>query len=130
MADIIYPGAPAGGPINAGAMPKNYDISIYEGDTFQFTLTVKDASNVAVNLTGYTAKAQLKKSFDDASPIDFTCVISTPTSGVVNISLPASTTADLIAGDTYIYDVQLTAPNGNVRTYLAGDAIVIPEVTT
>lgn len=130
MADIIYPGDPAGGPINSGAMPKNYDISIYEGDTFEFTITIKDASNVVVNLTGYTAKAQLKKSFSDPSPIDFTCTISAPLTGVVNVMLPASTTASLIPGDPYIYDVQLTAPNGTVRTYLAGDATVIPEVTT
>lgn len=130
MADIIYPGKVAGGPINAGAMPGNYDLSIYEGDTVKFTVTVKDSNNAAVNLTGYTAKAQLKTSYTDASPINFVTAITSPTTGVVTISLAPATTAALDPSKSYIWDFQLTEPSGDVRTYLAGDVTVIPEVTT
>lgn len=130
MTDIVYPGENAGGPINSSAMPQNYDLTIYEGDAVKFTVSVKDAANAAVNLTGYTAKAQLKTSFTDASPVEFVCTITTPTDGVVSVYLAPATTATLIAGESYIWDFQLTEPGGDVRTYLAGDVTVIPEVTT
>lgn len=130
MADIVYPGDTAGGPINSGAMPGNYDLSIYEGDVCKFTVTVKDSNNAVVNLTGYTAKAQLKTGYEDASPVNFVCTITTPTSGVVLVYLAPATTAALTPGSTYIWDFQLTEPSGDVRTYLAGDVTVIPEVTT
>ena len=41
-----------------------------------------------------------------------------------------ATTAALIANGDYIWDFQLTEPGGDIRTYLAGDVNVIPEVTT
>lgn len=130
MADIVYPGSAAGGPLNAGAMPSNYDLSIYEGDALKFTVTVKDSSNVALNLTGYTAKAQLKAGYSDVAPVNFVCTITTPTSGVVSVYLAPATTAALDPSKSYIWDFQLTEPGGDVRTYLAGDVTVIPEVTT
>ena len=130
MADIVYPGSPAGGPINSGAMPNNYDLSVYEGDTVKFTVTIKDSNNVATDLTGYDAKAQLKTGYSDASPIDFVCTITTPTSGVVTVYLAPATTAALDPSKSYIWDFQLTDPGGDVRTYLAGDVTVVPEVTS
>lgn len=128
MADIVMPGQPAGGPINSGSMPSNYDIEIYEGDTFKFRLTLTDANGAALNLGGYTAKAQLKTNYADTSPIEFVCVITLP--NIVDISLAASTTATLDVNESYIYDVQLTSAGGEVRTYLTGDVTVRPEVTT
>ena len=130
MADIVSPGESAGGPINSGAMPNNYDLVVYEGDALRFTLTIKDSLGAAVNLTGYTAKAQLKTSYSDSSPIDFVVTIPTPANGVVSVYLAPATTAALIPGSSYIYDLQLTAPGGDVRTYLKGDVSVLPEVTT
>jgi hypothetical protein len=130
MADIIFPGEPAGGPINAEAMPENVDLVIYQGDTCRFTVTVTDANGTVINLTGYTAAAQLKSDFDDATPTNFTCTISTPASGIVSVVMSAATTAGLTPGSDYIWDVQVTQPGGDVRTYLAGDVTVVPEVTT
>jgi hypothetical protein len=131
MADLVFPGAAPGGPINSGAMPSNYDLIIYEGDALRFTVTVKDSAGVPVDLTGYTAKAQLKTNFADASPVDFDCTITTPeTDGVVSVYLSPATTAALTAGSSYIWDFQLTSPDSDVRTYLAGDVTVVPEVTT
>jgi len=130
MADIVQPGSPSGGPINSGSMPQNYDLVIYKGDALRFTITVKDASQVAVDLTGYTAEAQLKTSYSDISPVNFVCTITTPTSGVVSVYLAPATTAALVADTPYIWDFQLTEPAGDVRTYLTGDVTVFPEVTT
>lgn len=129
MADIVYPGEPAGGPLNASAMPSNFDLKIYQGDALKFTVTVKDSNNVAVNLSGYEAKAQLKAGYSDNSPVDITCTLTTPTAGLVTLYVAPAATAALDPSESYIWDFQLTEPGGDVRTYLAGDATVIPEVT-
>lgn len=130
MADLVYPGEPSGGPINAGAMPTNYDLRIYQGDTLRFTVTIKDPNGVPVNLTGYSVDAHLKENFLDNAPIEFTCAVTTPTSGVVSVLLPAIITSGLDANKSYIWDFQVTDTGGDVRTYLAGDVKVLPEVTS
>lgn len=130
MADIVRPGESAAGPINSDAMPDNVDIEIYEGDDLDFEMEVRDAANTLVNLTGYTAKGQVKTSYADLSPLTLVTTIPTPTNGIVKVSLANTVTAGLTAGGDYIYDIQLTNPSGKIRTYLTGDIIVLPEVTT
>lgn len=127
MADIVNPGAAAGGPLNSGAMPSNQDLVIYKGDFMDLFVTLKDSSNVAINITGATPKAQLKSDYDDVTPIDFTCTL-TGTTGQVKISLTSTQSATLVPGD-YIWDFQVTQA-GATRTYLQGDVKVYPEVTT
>ena len=39
-----------------------YDITIEQGATFRLSLVWKDSSNVPVNLTGYTARMQVRRS--------------------------------------------------------------------
>lgn len=128
MADIVRPGAPAGGPLNQGAMPQNYDLAIYKGDYVELFLNIKDSNGDPVDLTGHTPSAQLKKSYDDSSPVNFECSV-TAVPGQVKIFLPSTASASLTPGD-YIWDVQIAASGGRVRTYLTGDVVVYNEVTT
>lgn len=127
MADIVYPGQDPGGTLGIDFMPANYDLKLYKGDYFPLKLTLKDNAGVAINLTGYTAKAQIRATFDDPNPYNFTATMN-PTAGEVNFELPSSVSATIPAG-TYIWDVQVTDPNGNTRTYIAGDVTVHDEVT-
>ncbi len=129
MADLVYPGATPGGPLNSGAMPANNDLVIYKGDYVEIFVTVKNSGGTAINLTGYTAKAQLKSNYSDATPDEFACTIPTPTNGQVRIYLSSAQSTALVPGD-YIWDFQLTSGGGDTRTYLAGDVTVYPEVTT
>lgn len=128
MADIVYPGQTAGGPLNSGAMPSNHDLAIYKGDYVELFVTVKDSLGVAVNLTGTTPKAQLKSDYEDATPIDFVCTL-TGVTGQVKIFLSSATCSTLEPG-TYIWDFQITDTTSKTRTYLAGDVVVYNEVTT
>jgi len=128
MADIVYPGATAGGPLNSDAMPSNQDLVIYKGDYVELFVTVKDGAGVPLDLTGSTPKAQLKKTYADSSPVDFTCTL-TGVTGEVRIYLASATAASLTPGD-YIWDFQITSSTSQTRTYLAGDVSVYNEVTT
>ena len=128
MADIVNPGVVAGGPLNSGAMPGNFDLVLYKGDYMELYVTIKDESGTAVNLTGSTPKAQLKSSYTSNTAIDFTAAL-TGTTGQVKISLSSATSSTLTPG-SYIWDFQITDSGGKVRTYLTGDVTVYNEVTT
>lgn len=127
MTDLVFAGKAAGGPLNSDAMPQNYDLVMYRGDTFTifFTITI---SGTPVSLSGSTVRAHLKSNYEDRSPLPFTCTI-TGTPGQVRMSMPAGTTSNLIPG-SYIYDLEVTDAGGSVRTYLAGDVTVENDVTS
>jgi hypothetical protein len=130
MADIVRPGETPQGALNSGAMPKNYDLYIYEGDSLRFTITVKDANGMPVGLTGATAKADIKTGYADPTAVaSFECSIPDPETGVVSLYLSPATTGSLASGSPYIWDFQITESGGDVRTYLTGDVIVTPQVT-
>lgn len=127
MADIVYPGTTPGGTLGLDFMPANYDLRLYRGDYFPLKLTLKDNAGVAINLTGYTAKASIRTTFDDPVAYVFNVTINAA-AGEVNFELPSSVSSTIPAGP-YIWDVQVTDPNGNNRTYIAGDVVVHDEVT-
>lgn len=91
-------------------------------------MTLIQPNLTPVNLTGYTATAQIKGNFSDKTVYNFTTSIPDPPTGKVNLVLPSSVSAGIQPG-SYIWDFQVKEPNGNVRTYIAGDVIVYDEVT-
>ena len=127
MADIVRPGALAGGPLNASAMPANMDLDIYKGDYVEVIVPITDSLGNPVDLTGMTPKAQLKYNYQDQSPIDFDCTVSNAAAGEVRMFLSSEISATLIPG-SYIYDLQVTGPVGT-RTYIVGDVNVQDDVT-
>jgi hypothetical protein len=129
MADLVFSGSTPQGVLNSDAMPLNYDMKIYKGDFVEVFVTVSDDNNVPIDLTGYTAEASLKLNYTDSSPVDFTCTLTAPTLGQVKIYLASTISSALVPGD-YIWDFQIVKPNGDARTYIAGDVKVLNEVTT
>jgi hypothetical protein len=126
MADIVFPGQ-SSGILGRESLPSNYDLELYRGDYFSTSIVLKDSTGVVLNLSGYTAKCSIRTSFSATESFDATCTI-TAAEGRVDILFPSSVTETIAAGD-YIWDFQVTNPDGNVRTYLAGDVKVWDEVT-
>lgn len=130
MTDIVNPGQATGGPINAGAMPSNYDLEIYKGDLLTFTITLKDSLSVPVDISSSTPSAQIRIDYNDPSPIDFICTMPNGgTDGLVEIKLSSAVTATLFSESSYIWDFQMTDSSGENRTYLTGDILVHEDVT-
>lgn len=122
MADIVYPGGTAGGPINGSTMPSNYDLKIRRGDYIEFFMLLKN-SGVAVDLTGLEPTARLRTGFNDPAPISFTCT-KTGVTGEVRVFLSSTETSNLLSSSSYIWDFKLTNTLGEVRTYMVGDVEV------
>ena len=104
------------------------NIFIDQGATFTTTVTVTDSSGSAVNLSGYSVAAQIRKTFLSASATAFTASISNASSGEITISLTPTQTAALEAG-RFVYDVVITASGGTKTRVVEGQVTVNPSVT-
>ena len=104
------------------------NIFIDQGATFTTTVTVTDSNGDAVNLSGYSVAAQIRKTFLSSSATAFTATISNASSGEITISLSPTQTATLEAG-RFVYDVLITASGGTKTRVVEGQVTVNPSVT-
>ena len=104
------------------------NIFIDQGATFTTTVTVTDANGDAVNLSGYSVAAQIRKTFLSSTATSFTATISNASSGEITISLTPTQTTALEAG-RFVYDVLITASGGTKTRVVEGQVTVNPSVT-
>ena len=121
-------------------MAAAYDLNVDQGATFTLSVTIKDSSNVAYDLTGYTAVAQIRERPESESVVaTITCGFNSPrTDGVVNLSIAAATTATLQVtpsqepdrhSQKYCYDLLITSGAGVKTRIIQGAVNVSPSVT-
>lgn len=105
----------------------------HRGDDHGIQLTITDANDQAVDITGWSFKATMKlhtEDSDDAAPVR---VDGDPVSGInaeagkATILLPSTQTANLLPTH-YWLDVQREF-NGYVGTVFSGRVKVLPDVT-
>ena len=110
------------------------DFSIFQGDIFKYTLTVKE-SGVAVDITDYkiymtvkTAKdvtdanAAIKKEFSPSDPTDGIVVIQLDSDETAAITVTTSTTK-------YVYDIRMKDASGEDTVLLSGELKVLQPIT-
>lgn len=115
---------PQQGTIGANLLPKRYDIDIYQGDTFEVILNFKDGSNVGVDLTGFTGRAQFKPTV--GTPIDITVQVNY---GAVNGAVRLSYLDTSLLSGEYSWDLELEDSGGRKRTYIGGKVTVTTDIT-
>ena len=100
------------------------------GADFSKDITVKDSSGTVTNLTGYTASAQIRKTYESSSAtVSLTVAFNADrTTGIITISLTGTQTASVTAG-RYVYDVLLTSGSGGKTRAAEGVATFNPRVT-
>lgn len=110
-----------------------YDIYMEQGATYNQPLVWKDSSGTAVNVTGYTARMQIRRT------LDATTVILTLTTENGRITVGGSnglitllvSAADTAALTTFcgVYDLEVISPAGVVTRLLEGQVEISKEVT-
>ena len=107
-----------------------YPLTIEQGSTFQKQFRWKVDGQV-MNLTGYTAKMQLKKNYGGAAAFELSTtnsrILLGGAGGTVSLELAPQETAGLPAGN-YVYDLELTL-GSVVRKLIRGTVVVVPEAT-
>ena len=105
-----------------------FNITIPQATDFSQVLTKKNPDGSAVNLTGFTAQATLKKFPSSKIPISFSVGINS-IAGEVAIGLTPGQTIPLNPG-RYNYDVILTSSTGEVSRMVEGMAMITAGITT
>lgn len=110
------------------------NIIVEKGSTFLLNLIWKDSNQVPIDLTGYTARMQVRKSYNTSEKLlDLTTENGGITlggiAGTISIKGPADQTTaipDNIKGG--VYDLEMV--NGSiVKRLIEGEADIRPEVT-
>jgi hypothetical protein len=105
------------------------ELFLEQGTTFTTNITLDDIDGVPFDLTGVTAKSQIRKSYYSANTTaEFSVIINTPSDGTILLLLDAPTTANIAAG-RYVYDVAIKDTANTVTRVLEGIVNVIPQVT-
>ena len=110
------------------------DFSIFKGDLFKYTLTVKENGS-AVDITDYKFYMTVKSSKDDAdaeAAIKKEFSPSDPTAGEVVIELGSDETDDLTVTTSttaYFYDIRMKDSSGEDMVLLSGELKVLQPIT-
>lgn len=111
----------------------NYDFEIEQGSKFLRYFVYKDDAGDPVDLTGRTARMQIRTNVNSPSVLmelttqNDRIVIDGP-EGKVTLTLTAQDTAD-IEWRKGVYDLELAIDADNVERFLAGAVTVSREVT-
>ena len=98
--------------------PGTYNIMLQRRADYSVLLQFKDSSDAVIDLTGYTAYAQVWNEGRTTKYADFTIAYTNRTNGQITISLTDTQTATFI--DELRYDVLLEDGSGNREYYLEG----------
>lgn len=111
----------------------SYDLLIEQGATFIKDLVWKDSTGTAIDVTGYTARMQIRR---NKSAVDVLLTATTEngyitmgtTDGAIDIEIPDTVTAALTA-TRGMYDLEVISPGGVVTRLIEGTVEISREVT-
>jgi len=104
------------------------EIVVEQGATFSTTINVEDSQGSAVNLSGYTAESQIRKSYYSSTANNFTATVTGIANGEITLSMTAANTANLTPGRA-LYDLLITSPAGVKTRVIEGIVTITPSVT-
>jgi hypothetical protein len=110
-----------------------YNLTIEQGATFILPVTWKDANDNPINLTGYTARMQVRQYKDSTAALvtattENNGIVLGGALGTITITITATATAALPAIIGF-YDLELVSGAGTVSRLLQGTATISAEVT-
>jgi len=106
-------------------MARQKNIFIDQGTDVNFLINVQDEDEEAVDLTGYTSRAKLRKHWASANSVSFTC-------NIVNNQIAMSMTSeetDLLTPGRYVYDCEIVSSGNAVTRVVEGICTISPSVT-
>jgi hypothetical protein len=111
---------------------KSYDITIEQGATFSLVVEWKDPAGAAINLTGYAAAMQIRRTYGAPVLVSLTSpsggIVIDAALGKLTLTIAASATASLQAPSQGVYDLEVST-GGTVYRLLEGKVFITPEST-
>jgi hypothetical protein len=110
-------------------MPAAYsNLYLEQGTTFNATINVDDVYGSDYDLTGFTVRSQMRKSYYSSSATATFSTQVNANTGSITLVLNAAVTANIAAG-RYVYDTIIVNQNQEVTRILEGVVDVSPRVT-
>ncbi len=104
------------------------ELNIEQYATFSTTVNVEDANGDALNLSGYSASSQIRKSYYSSTANNFTATVTGEANGEITLSMTAANTSNMSPG-RYLYDLVITSPTSVKTRVVEGIVNVLPGVT-
>tara|TARA_Y100000816_G_C26026610_1_gene537241 strand:+ start:631 stop:966 length:336 start_codon:yes stop_codon:yes gene_type:complete len=95
---------------------------------FSTTISLTDSNGNVLSLSGYSALAQIRKTYDSSTVAATFSVAITAATGQITLTLTDVQTGSLSQG-RYVYDVVITDSSGDKTRVLEGRATVTPSVS-
>jgi hypothetical protein len=109
--------------------PGKYDLNIYKGDSYKwrFTLWADADRTVPVDLTGATAAAEIRDRSGGTVIVALELTFPDPGINVIEAALSNVDSARCPA--KALWDLQVTFPEGDVQTMVAGSVVTTADIT-
>ncbi|CAB4122175.1 hypothetical protein UFOVP26_109 [uncultured Caudovirales phage] len=109
------------------------NLTIEQGATFRYKFAWVDTKKRAINLTGYTARMQIRATVEDVAILaELTTsnggLVVSEISGIVSL-LMSDTQTSAFNWTKGVYDIELISPNSEVYRMVSGSVTVSKEVT-
>lgn len=104
------------------------NLYVDQGAFYRTYVTVANTDGSPLDLTGFTAASQMRKSYQSSTAFNFTTSISNPTQGRVRVELSSDQSRVIPAGK-YLYDIEVTSPTGERTRVVEGIVLINPEIT-
>ena len=106
-----------------------HNITIDSGTDYDQDYDMFEVGGRVVNLTNYSAAAQIRKHRDSATSTSFSIGFPNRQKGKIKLTIPNYTTSKLKPG-RYVYDILFTKPNGGKEIVLEGTVNVRAGIST
>ena len=104
------------------------NLYIDQGADFSTTISLTDSNGNILSLTGYTALAQIRKTYGSSTIAATFGTSLVAATGQITLSLTDTVTGAMDSG-RYVYDVLITDSSGDKTRILEGQATVTPSVS-
>jgi hypothetical protein len=105
------------------------NLYVDSGSDYSNIITIASSTGSALDLTNYTVKSQMRKSYGSSTAYDFTASVYDAATGKIRLQMTAANTS-LIPNGRYLYDIEITNTGNGAKTrVLEGIVIVTPEIT-
>lgn len=129
---VVSPGLSGVSPTNEVTVDSEELLTIAQGSTFSNVIELRNSNGSLKDLTGFTARMQIRPTVDSPIVIDNLTTENgklSITGSIVSINISAATTASYMF-DTAVFDLEIVAPDTvTVARVLSGRIVLITNIT-
>ena len=104
------------------------NLFVDQGADYSNIITVASTTGAPLDLTGFTVKSQMRKSYTSSTYYNFTASIYDAANGKVRLQLNSTQSEAIIPG-RYLYDLLITSPSAVKTRVVEGIVTVLGSVT-